>query len=294
MKRLLLTLVALLTLIPFSSYADGRLRAVASFSIIGDMVKQVAGDNIDLKVLVGSNGDVHEYEPTPADAKLLANADIVFINGLGLEGWMERLISSSNYKGSVIVVTKGVTTLKSGMHDDPHAWQDIANARIYVQNIRDALVKADKAHVPEYKSNAAAYIKKLDALDAWAIKEISQITPDRRKVISQHDSFQYFTARYGVKFIAPMGISTESQASAADMARIIDQIRAQHITAIFLENMSDAHIIKQLESDTGIRVGGTLYSDALSEPNGPAPDYIAMFRHNIMAIVAALQPNLKR
>jgi len=287
---LLLSLTA-----PFAAQAQGKLKVVASFSIIGDMVTQIAGNNVDLKILVGANGDAHEYEPTTVDARSLANADIVFINGLGLEGWIERLIHSSGYKGQVIIVTKSIKTLEADAHghvaDDPHAWQDLANGKIYMINIRDALANADKTHSAEYTKNTALYLKELDALDSWVKSEIAKVPADKRTVISMHDSFQYFALRYGVKFIAPLGISTESQASAADMARIIDQVRKQNITAVFLENMTDSRLIRQLESDAGAHVGGTLYSDAISAPDEPAPNYIAMFRHNVTELVAAMQNN---
>jgi len=291
MKHLLLFTLLALSALPLSAHAERKLQVVASFSIIGDMVKQVAGGDVELKTLVGADGDVHEYEPTPTDARILANADIIFINGLGLEGWMERLIKSSGYKGEVVVLTKGIRAIKTRGHDDPHAWQDPQNAAIYIANIRDALIAADAGNAGRYKAAATSYTSKLTTLDAWAQSEISEVASARRNVISQHDSFEYFSARYGVKFIAPLGISTDSQPSAADMAKIIDQIRRQNITAVFLENMSDPHLMKQLETDAGAHIGGTLYSDALSPPDGPAPDYITLFRHNVVELVAAMKKN---
>ncbi len=282
-------------LIALGADADERLKVVASFSIIGDMVKQVAGNNVDLEVLVGPNGDAHEYEPTTANARSLSHANIVFINGLGLEGWIERLIQSSAFKGKAVVVTQGITPLESEAHGhsapDPHAWQNLENGKTYVANIRDALAQADPLHAAEYQSNAARYLQKLDTLDKWTKTEIAQVEPSKCKVISMHDSFHYFAKQYGVTFIAPLGISTESEASAADMARIIDQVRQQHITAVFLENMTDSRLMRQLESDAGAHIGGTLYSDALSAPGEPASTYTDMFTYNVTKLVAAMQQN---
>lgn len=293
MKHFLCIFLALF--LPLSAHAEHRLQVVASFSIIGDFVRQVAGDNVDLKTLVRPDGDVHEYEPTPADAKNLANADIVFVNGLGLEGWIERLIASSGFKGKVVVLSKGLATpLKIANHDDPHAWQNPLNAILYAENIRDALIVADPANAEKYRSATTLYVSKLTNLDAWAEAELNKAPAEKRKVISQHDSFQYFSLRYGIQFIAPQGLSTDSQPSAADMAKIIDQIRSQHITVIFIENMSDPRLVKQLEQDAGAHIGGTLYSDALSRPQGVAPDYIAMFRHNVTELAAAMQADPKQ
>jgi len=285
-----------LLLLPVNAFAT-PLKVVASFSILGDMVHQVGGNDIDLKTLVGPNGDAHVYEPTPADAKALAAADLVIINGLSFEGWLGRLIVSSGYTGSIVSASDGVKPLEfsgAGMAQDPHAWQNIANAKIYVMNIRDALIKADGAHAAHYKTHAEKYLQELDTLDAWVKAQIASVPNNKREVITSHDAFQYFGKAYGVRFIAPQGISTESEASAADIARLIDQIRTQKIQAMFMENISDPRLIKQLETDAGAYVGGTLYSDALSPPDGPASDYIAMFRHNVTQLAAGMRHNTRR
>lgn len=287
MKRFFLVLCMLL----LPSLACAKVKAVASFSVIGDMVRQVAGNDADVQVLVGPNGNAHEYEPTPADARLIADANIVFVNGLGFEGWMERLIASAGYKGRVVAVSTGVKPLTALGHEDPHAWQDVANAKLYAANIRDALAAMDKDHAADYARNAAAYIAQLDALDAWIQARIATVPPQKRKVISAHDAFGYFAARYGVTFIAPLGMSADSQPSAADIARIIDAVRKQDIAAVFLENMADPRLMEQIKQDSGAHLGGTLYSDALSAMGGPAADYIAMQRHNVAELVAAMQEN---
>jgi zinc/manganese transport system substrate-binding protein len=298
-KKFLKPVIAIaLILLPFpSAYAQDKLKVIASFSILGDMVKNVAGDDIDLKVLVGANSDTHEYQPAPADAIAIANADIVFINGLGLEGWVDRLIKSSGYKGKLVKATAGISPLESAKTNghrhgqDPHAWQDVKNGIIYVTNIRDALIEADKAHADDYRKNATAYIKKLEELDNWVRAEIAKVPAEKRMVISTHDAFKYFARAYEVDFLAAQGMNTEAQPSAANIASLINQVRDQKVKAVFLENMADSRLIKQLEKDGGAHIGGTLYSDAISAPDGPAPSYIGMFKHNVPALVEAMLKN---
>ena len=280
-------IVIMLLLISNSAYAADKLKVVASFSILGDMVHELAGDAIELKTLVGPNGDTHEYEPTPADAKALSQADLVLVNGLELEGWMERLIQSSGYRGKVVVASQGITLL----NNDPHGWQSLTNGKIYVTNIRDALVNADPVHAATYNKNAQSYNEQLTALDAWVRAQIATVPAEKRKVISTHDAFTYFADAYGVTFIAPLGTSTQAQPSAKELAKLVDQIRAKHVTAVFFENMTDSRLMKQLKKDAGAHIGGTLYSDALSAANEPAPSYIAMFKHNVPQLVQAMRLN---
>lgn len=288
-------MTALLMLCLLPSFAQAApLKIVASFSILGDMVHEVAGSDVELKTLVGPNGDAHVYEPTPADAKALASADLVIVNGFGFEGWLGRLIASSGYKGPVVAATDGIAPLAfsgEGLTQDPHAWQSLANGKIYVANIRDALIKADSAHSADYKTNAARYLKKLGELDAWAKREIAALPAEKRKIITSHDAFHYFGNAYNVQFIAPLGINTESEASATSIAGLIDQIHAQKIQALFMENIADPRLIRQLEKDGGAYVGGTLYSDALSPPDGPAPTYVAMFKHNVSELTQGMMHN---
>jgi zinc/manganese transport system substrate-binding protein len=231
---------------------------------------------------------VHVYPPAPADARKIADAKLLIVNGLGLEGWLPRLLQASGGKAPIIVATKGIAPLKSGSDADPHAWQSVANARIYVANIRDALDAADPANAEAYRANAEAYLAKLETLDREVREAIAQIPQDRRKVISTHDAFGYLASAYGIEFIAPLGVSTESEASARDIAGIISQIRAAKIPAVFLENISDPRLIRRISAETGARVGGTLYSDSLTGEKGDAPTYIDMVRHNIRALTSAL------
>jgi zinc/manganese transport system substrate-binding protein len=270
------------------AHAQQRLNVVASFSILGDFVQNVGGERVSVTTLVGPDGDVHVYTPAPADAKKVADAKLLVINGLGLEGWLPRLVQSSGSKAAIAVATAGIAPLKVGAAADPHAWQSVADAKIYVANIRDALTAADPAGVEIYRANAEAYLAKLDALDREVRGAIAQIPENRRKVISTHDAFGYFAAAYGIDFIAPLGVSTESEPSARDIAGIITQVRTSGIPAVFLENISDPRLIRRIAAETGARIGGTLYSDSLTAEKGEAPTYIELVRHNIKALTSAL------
>jgi zinc/manganese transport system substrate-binding protein len=289
MRRFQLWLVCLALLASASpARAQDLLNVVASFSILGDFVRNVGGDRVVLTTLVGPDSDVHVYAPAPRDAKKIADAKVVVINGLGLEGWLPRLMQASGGKATIVVATRGIAPLKLGSDADPHAWQSVANAKIYVANIRDALVAADPADAAGFRSNAQAYLLRLDALEREVREAVSRIPQARRKVISTHDAFGYFAAAYGIEFIAPSGVSTESEASARDIAGIIAQIKAAKIPAVFLENISDDRLIRRIAAETGARVGGTLFSDSLTGEKGDAPTYIDMVRHNIKALTGAL------
>lgn len=290
-----------------------KMPVVASFSILGDFVKQVGGDRVAVTTIVGPNGDAHVYQPTPADAKAVAAAKVVFVNGLGFEGWMDRLIKASGTKAPIVVATKGITPrtgfvdhdddekpkgkdkhdhAKEGGHDhggiDPHAWQSIANAKIYVANVRDGLIAADPDGRDAYTANAAAYTAKLDALEAEVKSSMAKIPADQRRIITSHDAFGYFGEAYGLTLIAPEGVSTESEASAKDVGRIIRQIKAQKIPAVFVENVTDPRLIQRIAKESGAKVGGTLYSDALSDDKGPASTYIDMMHSNVRELSTAL------
>jgi zinc/manganese transport system substrate-binding protein len=269
-------------------HAQDRVNVVASFSILGDFVKNVGGDRVDVTTLVGPDGDVHVYTPAPADAKKIADAKLLIVNGLGLEGWLPRLLQSSGSKAPIITATKGIAPLKVGSNADPHAWQSVPDARIYVANISDALIAADPADAEAFRTNAQVYLTKLDGLDREVREAVAKIPPNRRKAISTHDAFGYFAAAYGIEFIAPLGVSTESEASARDIAGIITQIKTEKIPAVFLENISDDRLIRRISAETSARVGGTLYSDSLTGEKGDAPTYIELVRHNIKALTSAL------
>ena len=263
-----------------------KLNAVASFSILGDLVNNVGGDRLAVGTLVGPNGNAHTYSPSPADARKLAGANIVFVNGLGFEGWLERLIAASGAKAPVGVVSKGIRPReRADEHGhgaiDPHAWQSVANVKVYVANIRDALVAADPAAKAIYDANAASYLAKLDALEQDVRNVVARIPADQRRVITSHNAFGYFEDAYGIRFSAPQGVATDAEASAKDVAAIIRQIKQQKAAGVFLENVTDPRLVRQIASETGTKVGGTLYSDALTERSGDAPSYIDLIRHNV-------------
>ena len=293
----LLTFIAALAATP--AQAQDKVNVVATFSILGDLVKNVGGDRVDVTMLVGPNSDTHVFSPTPADARKLGSAKVVFVNGLGLEGWIARLVKASGTKAPTVVASVGVKSRKmdDGHHHghshaeaDPHAWQSVANTRIYVANIRDGLSKSDPAGKDTYVANASAYLAKLDMLEQEVKAAVAKIPADRRKVITTHEAFGYFAVAYGMEFIAPEGVSTEAAPSARDVAKIIAQIKKQKIPALFMENVSDPRMMQQIAKESGARIGGTLYSDALSDASGPAPSYVEMMRSNVSELTKALAP----
>ncbi|MGY3530416.1 metal ABC transporter substrate-binding protein [Bradyrhizobium sp. USDA 4452] len=288
MRRLFGLIGLVLLLASGTARAEERIKVVASFSILADMVRNVGGNDVDVAALVGPDGDAHVYAPTPADAKKVADARLLVINGLGFEGWLPRLLQASGSKAPVVVATKGIMPRKMGGHDDPHAWQSVANAKIYVVNIRDALIAAAPDHAGVFKANADAYLAKLEALDREVHEAVARVPEARRKVISTHGAFGYFADAYGVTFFAPQSVSTDSEPSARDIAAIIAQIKVAKIPAVFLENISDPRLVERIAAETGAKVGGTLYSDSLTGEKGQAPTYIDMVRHNIKALTSAL------
>ncbi|MGP9819279.1 metal ABC transporter solute-binding protein, Zn/Mn family [Salinarimonas sp. NSM] len=318
--------------------AQERLPVVATFSILGDLVAQVGGDRVTLTTLVGPDGDGHVYSPSPADARRVAEAEVVFVNGLEFEGWIDRLIASSGTSATIAVASEGAALLETreahdhgdaddhghdhaeddhghdhghdehahdhGHHHDhghdhaegghahgfydPHAWQDVENVIVYVGNIRDALVAADPEGAEAYRANAEAYVAALEALDAEILAAVAAIPEAARTVVTSHDAFGYFARAYGLDFVAPQGVSTESEASARDVALLIGQVRETGADAVFVETITDERLMRRIADETGAAIGGTLYSDALSPADGPAPTYIEMMRHNMMTLSEAL------
>jgi len=277
---------------PALAQAPTELPVVATFSILADLARNVGGERIEVISLVGPNGDAHVYQPSPEDAKNLNGARLILVNGLGLEGWLDRLIKASAATAPIDVATKGIAPRKMEEDGkiglDPHAWQSIPNAEIYVANIRDGLIAVDPAGADAYRANAAAYLAKLAELDKEVRAALAKIPPQRREIITTHDAFGYFGEAYDFKFIAPEGVSTETEASARDVAKIIRQIKAKKIPAVFLENVADPRMAKRIAEESGATIGGALYSDALSPPDGPAPTYVDMMRNNIKQLTAAL------
>ena len=335
-RRLLLASAAAATL-AFASpaLAQDRLKVVATFSILGDLVAQVGGDRVELVTLVGPDGDAHVYQPSPADAQGVADAAVIVANGLGFEGWMDRLVEASGTSATIVTATDGITplafaeaaveeghddhedhaahddhadhddhaheTAKADAHDDhdhdhahdhgaedPHAWQSVTNVAIYVENIAKGLSAADPEGAAVYQANATAYLEQLSALDAEIVAAVAALPADRRTIVTSHDSFGYFAAAYGLTFVSPQGVSTEAEASARDVAGLITQIREAGINAVFVENIADPRLLDQIANETGAKIGGTLFSDALSGPEGEGPTYLAMMRHNLKQLTAAL------
>jgi zinc/manganese transport system substrate-binding protein len=312
--------VSVITFFPaaLATASAENLKVVASFSIIADFAKNVGGDRVDITTLVGPNGDAHVYEPKPSDAAAVGAADVVLVNGLQFEGFLQRLVEASGTKAPVVELTKGGEVLKNaeGEHEqeaaeaehkheegkdhaheeghhhhgefDPHAWQSVHNAEIYVKNIADAFCAADAAGCDTYKANAETYGENLEVLEGEIEAAVAEIAEDKRVIITSHDAFGYFEHEYGLKFLAPEGVSTESEASAADVAALIKQVREDKASAIFVENITNPRLAEQIASETGLKVGGTLYSDALSNESGPAATYIDMMKHNLNTIKGAI------
>ena len=311
-KNTLLIFASLLVLLalPVTAHSAEKIRVLATFSILGDMVKRIGGQHVVVTTLVGPDGDTHVYRPTPAAAKAMNEANLLIVNGLGFEGWLDRLVEASGFNGSRVVVTKGIEAIpyKEGndhdehskdKHDDdhashdhgafdPHAWQSLVNAEIYVNNITAALAQIAPNNAAKFYQNRAVYIAEIKELDRYIREMVASLSQKNRTVVTSHDAFQYFGRDYGLTFIAPQGMSTESEASAKDVAHLIKQIRAKHISAVFIENVADPRLIQQIAKETGVTIGGTLYPGALSGPNGPAFTYLRMLRHNATMLIQAL------
>lgn len=288
-----------------NSWAADKLAVTASFSILGDLVRVVGGERVSVTNLVGPNEDAHVFEAKPSDAKSLLQSRLLVSNGLGFDSWAQVLARSVDYKGMALLASKGLKPLteaakpavKGHGHGhshgeaDPHAWQNPNNVVLYVRNIAAALSQLDPASASTYQANADAYVKELQALDAWAKAQFNAIPAAQRKVITSHDAFGYLAAHYKITFLSPQGISTEAQPSAKDVAQLITQIQREKIRAVFLENMSNQRLLTQLSQDAGTAVGGKLYADALSSPDQPGASYLLMMRHNVNQLVAGMRMN---
>ena len=309
---------------PFAQ-SDGPIPVVATFSVLGDMVQRIGGEHVALTTLVGPNGDTHVYRPTPADARAISEAQVLVVNGLQFERWLDRLIAASDFRGVRVVATDGIEPIpyaqgtdthalageaghdehageaghdahaEGGHHEghdhgvfDPHAWQSLCNAAVYVDSITAALAKADPGNADVFYRNRKAYVNELEALDSEIRRIVAGLPAGSRTVVTSHDAFQYFGRDYGLTFLAPQGLSTESEASAQDVVRLVRQIREQGIRAVFIENVADPRLLKRIADETGAVIGGTLYPGALSSPNGLALTYLDMMRHNAMTLAQAL------
>jgi len=301
-RALLAAALALPALLPRRALSQVPAQIVASFSILGDMATQIGGDRVRVRMIAGPNTDAHNFSPRPSDAGALRDATLVVRNGLGFDGWIDRMIRSAGYRRPVVTATEGITPrgMEAHAHDhgggagrrqvpDPHAWQDPRLGAAYVRNIARGLMAADPANAAANQAAAEAYAARLEALDSWIRDQIATVPEAKRKVVTSHDAFGYFGAAYGIRFLAPQGVSTESEPSAQQVGALIRQIRAEGITAVFLENMARPATLERLAREAGVRVRGRLFADALSEHSGPASTYEAMFRHNVGLLVPAMR-----
>lgn len=297
MRRIGWLALAVWTLAFGTAQAEDRPVAVATFSILADLTQRVAGGHAQVLTLVGPNGDAHVFEPGPKESAELAGADLLIANGLGFEPWLQRLEDASGFTGKVIIASDGVAPLaaeeehEGDGHDgaDPHAFQDLANAQVYVANIAKGLAEAAPDHAADFKANAEALIAEIAALDRQIKADFAAIAEDKRRVLTSHDAFHYFGRAYGIAFVSVQGLSTEAEPTADDLVKVVRQARDGHISAIFLENMSDPRLAETVAQESGVRMGGALYADALSDPSGPAPDYLSLIRYNSQQLLAAMQ-----
>jgi len=313
-SRLRLGLCSLL-LLTTPAFAE-PIPVTATFSILGDLVKQVGGEQVAVHSLVGPDGDAHVYQPSPQDVRTLSQSKLLVSNGLHFEGWLDRLAQSSGFKGTSLVASQGIQPRamaaeaekeKGHEHDhehdtgaaqadhhhhdglDPHAWNDPENVIVYVNNIASGLSRLDPEHAAQYQANAQTYIGQIKALDAQYRPRFAALSPQQRRAITSHDAFGYLAQAYDLHLLAPQGINTEAEASAADVAQLIRQIRQEKIRALFVENISDPRLLEQIARETGVQPGGSLYSDALSAADGQAPDTLSLLRHNLETLLKAME-----
>lgn len=287
--RLLSAVTALsMALFATSSFATERLKIVASFSILGDMVQNVIGDHADLTTIVGPDADAHVYQPSVADARAVADADVIFVNGMGFETWSDTLIAESGTRASIHAATIGITPVEVEGEIDPHAWNSLLNGIVYVNNIAAVLSAKMPAHADAIEQNRAAYVEQLRALDASTKETLATLPLEKRTVVTAHDAFGYLAHAYDMTFLAPIGVDTEAEPSAKELAILIERLKSDGAAALFVENITSPALVQQIADETGLSIGGRLFSDALSERGGPATSYLAMFEHNLNTLLTAL------
>lgn len=285
---LLVLLVGFMSQVQASSETQ-KLKVVTSFSILADLLRQIGGDHVSIVNLVEPNSDAHMYRPLPSDAVAIRNADLVVFNGLGFEGWILRLLENDQVAGMRLVASNGVDTIRQDGETDPHAWQSFRNIRIYVNNIGDALVMLLPEHADDLMARREAYLQQVRTLEDQLLAKLSEVPTNDRIVVTSHDAFGYLGRELDIEFLAPLGLSLDSEASAEDVAELIDQIRARNVTALFVENINNPRLLNSIAEETGVAIGGSLYSDALSESVGPAATYLDMMRFNIESLIKALK-----
>lgn len=285
--------VVLLLCLPVSLSAAEKARVVTTFSILADITREIGGDDIQLTNLVGADADAHVFEPAPAQVRAVLEADLVIANGLGFEPWLERLLANGEARGTRIDASKGVVPMTVLEDDqrlvDPHAWQSLGNAEIYARNITQALAQLVPARAAAFEARRDAWLGRLGALRQGIAPRLMALPPERRRVLTSHDAFGYFAQEWRLQFLAAQGVSDAAEPSAAEVAGLIRQLRAEGVRAIFVENIRNARLVKQIAEEAGARVGGTLYSDALAA-EGPASTYLGMYRQNVERLLQALAP----
>lgn len=287
-----------------SGSAGDKPMVVATFSVLGDMVANVAGDHVELAAIVGADGDTELYQPTLADSRMVARARIVFMNDLNdeFEPWLEPLLKQAGFGGAKVVVSRGVKTLTAAEEHaisgkelapaiDQHAWMDPKNGVVYVKNIAEALARNDPVNAPDYRARAAAYIKDLQAVDAWARTEMATVPAAKRRIISSHDAFEYLAKAYNITLISIYGWTNKREPSAAEVSRLAQQVEQEQVRALFLDSITDPRVMERVATETGAAIGGTLYGDALSRPGGEADTYIRMLRYDIATLKAGMLKN---
>ena len=282
-------LCAILFLANAASANDSSLRVVTSFSILEDLVKELGGESVNVVNLVGRNSDAHMYQPKPSDAIAIANADLVIFNGLEFEGWIMRLIKNSGYKNKQLIASKGVVAVRNGDEIDPHAWQSFHNIRAYIQNITHTLISLRPDHANEFTQRQKKYLDALNKLEQRLVEKMSMIPPNKRVVVTSHDAFGYLGREFDIRFLTPLGLSLDVEASAEDVASVIDQIRKQNVKALCVENINNPRLLQRIAAETNIGIAGRLYSDALSEVGGPADTYLNMMEHNVESLISAFE-----
>jgi zinc/manganese transport system substrate-binding protein len=307
---------------PNSASGKQPVKVTATTSIIADLVQNVGGDHVDVYTILAPGTDAHTYSPKPSDVQAVAESQILFRNGLGLETWLDPMIQNAGGSRPIVVVSDGLTPLtdfkaehddeehideagsapdtvkdgeeneeRPGTEPDPHMWFDVQRTIGYVENIRDRLKQLDPANAPAYEANADTYIDQLEQLDTEILQWVGTVPPERRKLVTSHDNFGYFAHRYGFEIVGSVlqSFSTEEQPSAQQIVELVEQIKEQQVPAIFTENVSDPRLAEQVADEAGIDVVTNLYTDALGEPGSAGDTYIKMMRFNVQQIVEALR-----
>jgi zinc/manganese transport system substrate-binding protein len=286
----LIFIYLLLFVVNAVSANDSSIRVVTSFSILEDLVNELGGDYVSVENLVGRNSDAHMYQPKPSDAVAIANADLVVFNGLEFEGWMTRLIENSGYKNKQLIASEGVDVIKNGEEFDPHAWQSFQNIRVYIDNITQILIGLRPEHSEALMRRQRQYLNNLNLIEKHLVEQFTKIPIDRRIVVTSHDAFGYLGREFDIHFLAPLGLSLDVEASAEDVADIIHQVREQNVQALFVENINNTRLLQRIADETDVAIGGRLYSDALSEVDGPAGTYLSMIQHNVESLISVFKP----